>query len=127
MQPDGCTFLLFIFFISHFWRTEIEFDDFTKLDLRIATVLECEEVKKSDKLLLFKLKVGSQVKTVVSGIKKHYKPEDLIGKQVVMVYNLKPVKLKGILSEGMILCAEDGDILQLLKPFEEIKDGSKIY
>ena len=106
---------------------EIEFDDFTKLDLRIATVLECEEVKKSDKLLLFKLKVGSQVKTVVSGIKKHYKPEDLIGKQVVMVYNLKPVKLKGILSEGMILCAEDGDILQLLKPFEEIKDGSKIY
>ena len=106
---------------------EIEFDDFTKLDLRIATVLECEEVKKSDKLLLFKLKVGSQVKTVVSGIKKHYKPEDLIGKQVVMVYNLKPVKLKGILSEGMILCAEDGDILQLLKPFEAIKDGSKIY
>lgn len=106
---------------------EIEFDDFQKLDLRIATVLECEEVKKSDKLLLFKLKVGSQVKTVVSGIKKHYKPEDLIGKQVVMVYNLKPVKLKGILSEGMILCAEDGDILQLLKPFEPIKDGSKIY
>ena len=106
---------------------EIEFDDFQKLDLRIATVLECEEVKKSDKLLLFKLKVGSQVKTVVSGIKKHYKPEELIGKQVVMVYNLKPVKLKGILSEGMILCAEDGDILQLLKPFEEIKDGSKIY
>ncbi len=106
---------------------EIEFDDFQKVDLRIATVLECEEVKKSDKLLLFKLKVGSQVKTVVSGIKKHYKPEDLIGKQVVMVYNLKPVKLKGILSEGMILCAEDGDILQLLKPFETIKDGSKIY
>ena len=106
---------------------EIEFDDFTKVDLRVATVLECEEVKKSDKLLLFKLKVGSQVKTVVSGIKKHYKPEDLVGKQVIMVYNLKPVKLKGILSEGMILCAEDGDILQLLKPFEEIKDGSKIY
>ncbi len=105
---------------------EIEFADFQKLDLRIATVLECEEVKKSDKLLQFKLKVGSQIKTVVSGIKKHYKPEDLIGKQVVMVYNLKPVKLKGILSEGMLLCAEDGDILQLLKPFEEIKDGSKI-
>ncbi|MBQ7792389.1 MAG: methionine--tRNA ligase subunit beta, partial [Clostridia bacterium] len=105
---------------------EIEFEDFQKLDLRIATVLECEEVKKSDKLLQFKLKVGSQIKTVVSGIKKHYKPEDLIGKQVVMVYNLKPVKLKGILSEGMLLCAEDGDILQLLKPFEEIKDGSKI-
>ena len=105
---------------------EIEFDDFLKLDLRIATVLECEEVKKSDKLLKFTLKVGSQTKTVVSGIKKHYKPEDLIGKQVVMVYNLKPVKLKGILSEGMLLCAEDGDILQLLKPFEEIKDGSKI-
>lgn len=105
---------------------EIEIEDFQKLDLRIATVLECEEVKKSDKLLKFTLQVGSKTRTVVSGIKKHYKPEDLIGKQVVMVYNLKPVKLKGILSEGMLLCAEDGDILQLLKPFDTIKDGSKI-
>lgn len=105
----------------------ISFDEFKKLDLRIATVLECEEVEGSKKLLKFLLKVGSDKRTVVSGIKEHYKPNELIGKQVVMVYNLKPVKLKGIMSEGMILCAEDGDILELLKPFSDIKDGSKIY
>ena len=106
----------------------IEFQDFQKLDLRVATVLECEEVKGSDKLLKFKLKIGSQTKTVVSGIKKHYKPENLIGKQVIMVYNLKPVKLKGIMSEGMILCAEDlNENLQLLQPWSDISDGAKIY
>jgi methionyl-tRNA synthetase len=105
----------------------ISFDEFTKIDLRIATVLECEEVEGSKKLLKFLLKVGSDTRTVVSGIKEHYKPLDLVGKQVVMVYNLKPVKLKGIMSEGMLLCAEDGDILQLLKPFSDIKDGSRIY
>ncbi len=106
---------------------EVEIEDFSKLDLRVATVLECEEVKKSDKLLKFSLKVGNETRTVVSGIKKHYKPEDLIGKQVIMICNLKPVKLKGILSEGMILCAEDGDNLQLLRPFSDIDDGAKIY
>jgi methionyl-tRNA synthetase len=105
----------------------ISFDEFKKLDLRIATVLECKEVEGSKKLLKFLLKIGSDKRTVVSGIKEHYKPADLIGKQVVMVYNLKPVKLKGIMSEGMILCAEDGDNLQLLKPFSDINDGSKIY
>lgn len=106
---------------------EISIDDFSKLDLRVATVLECEEVKKSDKLLKFLLKVGNEQRTVVSGIKKYYKPEDLIGKQVIMVYNLKPVKLKGIESQGMILCGELGDNLQLLKPWGDIGDGAKIY
>lgn len=109
---------------------EIEFSDFEKLDLRVALVKDCEEVKKSDKLLKFTLEVGSQTKTVVSGIKQHYKPEDLIGKKVVMVYNLKPVKLKGILSEGMLLCAESPegtDSLTLLTPLSDIPSGSKIY
>ena len=106
---------------------EIEFSDFEKLDLRVALVTECEEVKKSDKLLKFTLKVGNQTRTVVSGIKKHYKPEDLVGKKVIMVYNLKPVKLKGILSEGMILCAESGEDLCLIQPFTDIADGAKLY
>ena len=106
---------------------EITIEDFSKLDLRVATVLECEEVKKSDKLLKFLLKVGDEQRTVVSGIKQYYKPEDLIGKQVIMVYNLKPVKLKGIESQGMILCGELGDNLQLLKPWGDIGDGAKIY
>ena len=106
---------------------EVSIEDFSKLDLRVATVLECEEVKKSDKLLKFLLKVGNETRTVVSGIKKNYNPSDLIGKQVIMICNLKPVKLKGILSEGMILCAQDGENLQLLKPFSEIDDGAKIY
>ncbi len=106
---------------------EVSIEDFSKLDLRVATVLECEEVKKSDKLLKFLLKVGNETRTVVSGIKKNYNPSDLIGKQVIMICNLKPVKLKGILSEGMILCAQDGENLQLLKPFSQIDDGAKIY
>ncbi len=106
---------------------EVSIEDFSKLDLRVATVLECEEVKKSDKLLKFLLKVGNETRTVVSGIKKNYKPEELIGKQVIMICNLKPVKLKGILSEGMILCAQDGENLQLLKPYDKIDDGAKIY
>lgn len=106
---------------------ESSIDDFAKLDLRVATVLECEEVKKSDKLLKFRLKVGNEERTVVSGIKQHYKPEELVGKQVIMVYNLKPIKLKGIESKGMILCGELGDNLQLLKPWGDIKDGAKIY
>ena len=106
---------------------EVSIEDFAKLDLRVATVLQCEEVKKSDKLLKFLLKVGNETRTVVSGIKKNYNPSDLIGKQVIMICNLEPVKLKGILSEGMILCAQDGENLQLLKPFSEIDDGAKIY
>ncbi len=106
---------------------EVSIEDFAKLDLRVATVLECEAVEKSDKLLKFTLKVGNETRTVVSGIKKNYKPDELIGKQVIMICNLKPVKLKGILSEGMILCAEYDGNLQLLKPFSEIDDGAKIY
>jgi len=106
---------------------EIEFSDFQKLDLRVALIEDCEEVKNSDKLLKFTVKVGCEKKTVVSGIKKHYNPKDLIGKKVIMVYNLKPVKLKGIMSEGMLLCAESGEDLCLLQPFSDIKDGAKIY
>ncbi len=106
---------------------EIEFDDFMKVDLRVATVTECEKVKKADKLLKLSLELGSETRTVVSGIAKYYQPEDLIGKQVVIVANLKPVKLRGILSEGMILCAEDAEgKLQLVAPEQAIAAGSKV-
>lgn len=106
---------------------EIEFSDFSKLDLRVALITGCEAVPKSEKLLKFTLKVGRDTRTVVSGIKKQYDPKELIGKKVIMVYNLKPVKLKGILSEGMLLCAESGEDLCLLQPFSDIADGAKIY
>ena len=105
----------------------IEFDDFMKIDLRVATVVECEKVKKANKLLKLTVKVGRETRTVVSGIEKFYESEELVGKQVVLVANLKPVKLRGILSEGMILCAEDAEgKLQLVSPEQAIQAGSKV-
>ena len=86
-------------------RTNIEFDDFTKLDIRVGTILECQKVPKADKLLQFKIDDGLETRTIVSGIAKHYKPEELVGKQVCFIANLAPRKLKGIVSEGMILSA----------------------
>ena len=90
-------------------KPEITFDDFMKLDLRTAEVIACEKVKKSDKLLKLTLEVGGEERTVVSGIADHYKAEEMVGKKVIMVYNLKPAKLRGVMSEGMILCGEDED------------------
>ena len=107
-------------------KPTVTIDDFTKLDLRVATVLNCEEVDGSDKLLKFRLKVGDEERMVVSGIKAFYRAADLVGKQVIMIYNLKPVKLRGILSEGMILSAEHDGKLQLIKPYTEIQDGATI-
>ncbi len=106
----------------------ITIEDFAKLDLRVATVLECEKVEKSKKLLKFKLKIGEETRQVVSGISEFYEPGDLIGKQLVMVTNLKPVKLMGIESQGMILAASTpGDEeLTVVTLLEEIADGSKI-
>ncbi len=106
----------------------ISIEDFAKLDLRVATVLECEKVKKSKKLLKFKLKVGNETRQVVSGISEFYEPGDLVGKQLVMVTNLKPVKLMGIESQGMILAASTpGDEeLTVVTLLEGIDDGSKI-
>ncbi len=103
----------------------ITIDDFDKLDLRVATVLECIAHPNADKLLLFKLKVGDETRQICSGIAKYYKPEELVGKNVVIVANLKPVKLRGELSEGMILSAELGDDLNILETIA--KSGATVY
>lgn len=104
----------------------ITIDDFAKIQLKVAKVLECEKVEKSDKLLKLLLLVGEEKRQVVSGIAKTYKPEDLIGKHVILVANLKPVKLRGIESNGMILAATDDDTLTLLTPMAEIKSGADV-
>jgi methionyl-tRNA synthetase len=104
----------------------ITIDDFAKVQLKVAKVLECEKVEKSDKLLKLILEVGEEKRQVVSGIAKTYKPEDLIGKHVILVANLKPVKLRGIESNGMILAASDDNTLTLLTPMAEIKSGADV-
>ena len=107
---------------------EIGYEDFEKIDLRLAKVVNCEEVKRAKKLLKLTLDVGGEERTVVSGIKKWYAPEDLIGKTVVLVANLKPVKLCGIESRGMILCASDeaDEKLSALTTLSEMESGLKV-
>ncbi|UJF19903.1 methionine--tRNA ligase [Vibrio sp. SS-MA-C1-2] len=106
---------------------EIEFDDFAKVDLRVAKIISCEEVPKSKKLLKFQLDLGGETRQVFSGIKSAYKPEDLVGKHTVMVANLKPRKMKFGLSEGMILAAGPGDDeIWLLEPHEGAQAGMRI-
>ena len=96
--------------------------------MQIAEVIACEKVEKSDKLLKSTVKIGNETRTVVSGIAKFYKPEEMVGKKVVMITNLKPAKLRGILSEGMILCAEDEEgNLSLLSPEKPMPSGSGIF
>lgn len=108
-------------------RENIEFDDFMKLDIRVGTVLECQKVPKADKLLQFKIEDGLETRTIVSGIAKHYAPEELVGKQVCFIANLAPRKLKGIMSEGMILSAENADgSLAVITPEKEVKPGSEV-
>jgi methionyl-tRNA synthetase len=108
-------------------RDSIEFDDFGKLDIRVGTVLECTKVPKADKLLQFKIDDGLLKRTIISGIAAYYKPEDLIGKQVCFIANLAPRKLKGIISEGMILSAEDADgKLAVIIPEKTVKPGSEV-
>ena len=106
---------------------EITIDDFAKVELRVGEVIACEKVKKSEKLLHETVKVGDEVRSVVSGIAKYYTPEEMVGKKVVLVTNLKPVKLCGVRSEGMILCAEDSEgNLSLLSPEKSMESGAKI-
>lgn len=106
---------------------DIQFDDFLKLDIRVGTVLECSKVPKADKLLQFKIDDGLGGRTIVSGIAKHYQPEELVGKQACFIANLPPRKLKGIESQGMILSAEDLDgSLRLISPSVEVSPGSKV-
>ena len=103
----------------------ITIDEFARMDLRVAEVIACEKMPKADKLLILKLKVGEEERTVVSGIAKHYAPEDLVGKKVVLVANLKPTKLRGTLSEGMILAASDENTVEVLT-VNEVASGNRV-
>ena len=108
-------------------KPEISIDDFMKVQLRVGEILKCEEVPKSKKLLCSQVKIGSEVKQIVSGIKQHYSAEEMVGKKVVVVTNLKPAKLAGVLSEGMLLCAEDAEgNLSLLTPEKDMPNGAEI-
>ena len=108
-------------------KPEITIDDFDKIQLQIGEVIACEEVKKSKKLLCSQVKIGSEVRQIVSGIKAHYTPEDMVGKKVVVVTNLKPAKLAGIESQGMILCAEDAEgNLSLITSEKDFPHGAEI-
>ena len=108
-------------------KPEVTFDDFMKMQFQVGEIIACEEVKKSRKLLCSQVKIGSQVKQIVSGIKSNYKPEDMVGKKVMVLVNLKPAKLAGVLSEGMLLCAEgpDGE-LALMTPDKDMPAGAEI-
>ena len=108
-------------------KEEITFDDFEKMQFQVGEIIACEEVKKSKKLLCSQVKIGSQVKQIVSGIKKHYSAEEMVGKKVMVLVNLKPAKLAGVLSEGMLLCAEDADgNLALMTPEKKMPAGAEI-
>ena len=108
-------------------KEEITFDDFMKMQFQVGEIIACEEVKKSKKLLCSQVKIGSQVKQIVSGIKGHYTAEEMVGKKVMVLVNLKPAKLAGVLSEGMLLCAEDAEgNLALMTPEKTMPAGTEI-
>lgn len=108
-------------------KQEITFDDFGKMQFQVGEIIACEEVKKSRKLLCSQVKIGSQVKQIVSGIKGHYTAEEMVGKKVMVLVNLKPAKLAGVLSEGMLLCAEDAEgNLALMTPEKSMPAGAEI-
>ena len=108
-------------------KPEITFEDFEKMQFQVGEIISCEAVKKSKKLLCSQVKIGSQVKQIVSGIKAHYTPEEMVGKKVMVLVNLKPAKLAGMLSEGMLLCAEDADgNLALMTPEKKMPAGAEI-
>ena len=108
-------------------KEEITFDQFGTMQFQVGEIIACEEVKKSKNLLCSQVKIGSQVKQIVSGIKAHYTPEEMVGKKVMVLVNLKPAKLAGVLSEGMLLCAEDADgNLSLMVPEKDMPAGAEI-
>ena len=108
-------------------KSEISYDDFAKLQFQVGEIIACEAVPKSKKLLCSQVKIGSQVKQIVSGIKAYYSPEEMVGKKVMVLVNLKPATLAGVLSEGMLLCAEDAEgNLALMKPEKEMPAGAEI-
>ena len=108
-------------------KPEVAFDDFMKMQFQVGEIIACEEVKKSKKLLCSQVKIGSEVKQIVSGIKKYYSAEEMVGKKVMVLVNLKPAKLAGVLSEGMLLCAEDAEgNLALMTPEKTMPSGAEI-
>ena len=108
-------------------KDEIEYEDFAKMQFVVGEIIACEEVPKSKKLLCSKVKVGDSVKQIVSGIKAYYKPEEMVGKKVMVLLNLKPATLAGVVSEGMLLCAEDSEgNLALMKPEKDMESGAEI-
>ncbi len=108
-------------------KEEITYDDFMKMQFQVGEIISCEAVPKSKKLLCSQVRIGSQVRQIVSGIKAHYSPEEMVGKKVMVLVNLKPAKLAGVMSEGMILCAEDADgKLALMTPEKEMPAGAEI-
>ena len=108
-------------------KPEISFEEFGKLQFQVGRIISCEAVKKSKKLLCSQVQIGSQVKQIVSGIKKQYSPEEMVGKKVMVLVNLKPAKLAGVLSEGMLLCAEDEEgQLSLMVPEKDMPAGAEI-
>ncbi len=108
-------------------KPEVTFDDFMKMQFQVGEIIACEEVKKSKKLLCSQVKIGSEVKQIVSGIKKYYSAEEMVGKKVMVLVNLKPAKLAGVLSEGMLLCAEDAEgNLALMTPEKTMPSGAEI-
>ena len=104
----------------------ITIDDFKKIELRVAKVLEAERVEGSDKLIKMQLSLGEEKRQVIGGISKHYEPEQLIGRQIIIVANLEPRSLMGLESQGMLLAASDENGIALLMPDKEVSDGSKI-
>lgn len=107
-------------------KEEITIDDFSKVELKVGTIIECEKHPKADRLLVEKIDMGEEIRQVVSGIADTYKPEELIGKQVIVVTNLKPVKLRGVDSNGMILCASSEKGLSIISPITEMSNGSVV-
>ena len=105
---------------------KIKYEDFKKLDLRVATIKKVEDHPNADKLYVLTIDLGSEMRTLVAGIKNYYKPEELIDKQIIVVANLEPARLRGIESNGMLLAADDKNNLVILTPEKKIKEGYKI-
>ncbi len=104
----------------------ISIEDFAKLDLRVAEVVSAEDHPNADKLLVLEIDLGGERRTIVAGIRGHYRPEDLVGKQVIVVANLEPCELRGIKSHGMMLAVRDGDKIVYLTPGSGVTPGSKV-
>jgi len=107
-------------------KPEVNYDDFSKLDLRVATVLAAREHPNADKLMLLQIKVGEVEKQIVAGIRGHYQPEELVGRQIVVVNNLEEAVLRGEESQGMLLAASDADGVVLLRPDRECEPGASV-